>query len=1168
MPGLFPQDSPLAERQPKTDTLILSRLLDRAAASHQLQAEAEAAHPILIKWADLETSGKLDSTHETQLQGPFCEQVFGDALGYPNLTQVNADQPHLLRQEEHIPNAGTADAALGEFLPNAPVTPAIRAVLELKGPAIHLDRSRSNGRTPIAQCWDYLYALSGDCRWGIVSNFRCFRLYDRTATPSRYEHFSLQSLRDPKQFRRFFAVFHVTGLVKNTLGQKPRVLELIQSTNHRQREVGDQLYDHYSKQRTRLIEHLIADHKATIDNAIDMAQRLLDRVIFIAFCEDRKLLPDKSIKKAYEGVQSFAAVTNPRWQNFKNLFRFIDLGSDAVNPNLPADQRIPHFNGGLFAPHAVDDLELPDEPWTTFFNTIGSYSFADEVNLDVLGHLFERSITELEKLKNTGVFTGDLEKARQYAEMPQSAKRKRLGVYYTPAVLTERVVRDTLDELIAQRFAQIAERHDDPQGATPACWQDCLDCLRALKVIDPACGSGAFLFQAYRTLETRYHEVLDRLHTLGDPSAEGARNDIAHFILNDNLYGVDLSPEAVEITQLALWIQSADRTQTLASLGHNIVHGNSLVSDPEVHPDAIDFPQKFPEVFERDGWQAAGGGFDVVLGNPPWERIKLQEREFFSIPAPEIATASNAAKRRKLVARLESDDPALYERYEQALASAQALMDFCRKAKREGKKIFPLTGKGDINTYAVFAELAFNLVAPHGRVGLLVPSGIASDKTTKDFFAELAEHNRLIRLYDFENKKVFFPEVHASFKFCFLNFGGSAVQVDESDFVFFAHSIDELEDPKRHVRLTGDDIELLNPNTKTCPIFRSRRDAQITKGIYRRVPVLIDHRRKKTGNPWGIRFKTMFHQTNDAELFREAGTLKAEGFELDGNRWVKGNETYLPLYEAKMFRPYDHRHGTVYEDTSNWINQGQTHETNLVQHQNPEHLVVPRWWVDGKEASGRYDGNQVPIAALGFRDVTRATDTRTFLATMLPSCAATNKVPLLNAPFSLRKQLCLLGCLNSFPLDYCTRQKFGGISLNFFIVEQIPTLTPDRYDEPCPWDAGKTLEDWISERVLKLTCTAEDMLPLAEACGFSAGSFKEYDGKLHKWNERERAELMAELDAGYFHLYGLDRNDAEYILSTFKGVHASTPLLGGRSVAENILDTYDHLAALAMGGCG
>jgi hypothetical protein len=321
----------------------------------------------------------------------------------------------------------------------------------------------------------------------------------------------------------------------------------------------------------------------------------------------------------------------------------------------------------------------------------------------------------------------------------------------------------------------------------------------------------------------------------------------------------------------------------------------------------------------------------------------------------------------------------------------------------------------------------------------------------------------------------------------------------------------------------------------------------------------VDEAREKTGNPWGITFKTLFHQTNDAELFQEVPTLKEQGYKLAGNRWIRGKDYVLPVYEAKMFRPFDHRYGTVFEETANWINQGQTHETTLVQHQNPEFVVLPRWWVADNEVTKRLSDNAVPPGFLSFRDVTRATDTRTFLATMLPPCGATNKVPLIISPLPATRQLCLLANLNSFPLDYCTRQKFGGISLNFFIVEQLPVLPPDCYDEPCPWAKGKTFEAWIAERVLKLTCTAADMLPLADACGFTGGSFKsEYGGRLHKWNERERAEMMAELDAAFFHLYGLDHDDAEYVLSTFKGIHEGNPLLPGHpSTAKFIMELYD-----------
>lgn len=1160
---ILPIESVVAQRQPKTDRLILARFLKEAASDRRLDEKAiRAAHAVLVKWADLETSGRLIKLNETQMQGDFLREVFGEALGYAG----PLDGKEVWHREQHHPiNGETPDAILGFFRASEERKPLV--VVELKGPKVHLDRDRQNGRTAVAQCWDYLINTPPECRWGIVSNIVSFRLYERSSTKRAYEHFTLQSLRNFETFKEFYVLFQRQGLIEESLLGPPRAVALLKKTTERQRQVGDDLYKAYSEHRAALIAELHLRQKRPVDEAVEMAQRLFDRIMFIAFCEDRRLLPENTIRKAYS-VAGFYAVTNPRWQNFKNLFRFIDSGNEVHG--------IHKYNGGLFAPHPVDELELPDEPWAEFFRSIGNYDFADEVNLDVLGHLFERSITELEKLKATGLFE-DAEKAAQYAAMPQSAKRKRLGVYYTPPELTSRIVQYTIEELVAERFAAAAiefgvPENDARRGIMPddiEYWRRCLAILRNLKIVDPACGSGAFLFQAYDVLEARYHEVLGHLDPSGQRDAKRLASQVPSFILRENLYGVDLSPEAVEITQLALWIRSASPGQLLENLSENIIRGNSLVHDPEVDPAGFDWRERFPAVFSprpSDGSGAGGEGgsdavrepgFDCVIGNPPWERIKLQEREFFSLPAPEIATATNAAKRRQLVAQLQSSDPALFERYQEALRAADSLLTYCRTSGQ-----YPLTGKGDINTYAAFAELASQLVAPHGRVGLLVPSGIASDMTTKDFFAAIAESNRLIRLYDFENRlKRFFPDVDSRFKFSILNFGGKETTAPHADFFFFAHRIEDLDDPKRHIALSGADIRLLNPNTRTCPIFRTRRDAEITKAIYRRVPILIDRNRKgPTGNPWGIQFRRMFDQTNDAELFREADTLKAEGFKLKGNRWVKGKKVFLPLYEAKMLQAYDHRAGDVITDQSNWVRQGQTEKRTVVGYQNPEQLAMPRFWV--AQESVLAQGKEPVSHFLCFKDVTSPTNQRTMIAAMTPFVGVVNSAPIIFTSASPARECCLLANLNSFVYDFVMRQKISNVHLNFFIVEQVPTLPPDVYAKRCPWERRTTLEAWISQRVLKLTCTAEDMLPLAEACDFTGGSFQaEYGGRLHKWDEAERSELMAELDAAFFLLYGIERDDVEYILSTFKGIHEERPLLpGGASIAQRILEKYDEMS--------
>jgi hypothetical protein len=1123
--------------------LIVPRVLDHAAIEYRLSPDKEtAAHQIIRKWAGLEKQGKLRPETESGLQWQFLMDVFCGALGYSHLSQ-HADLKEWDFASPYSVPDGEADGAIGRFWKGGAEPP--RALVELKGPRVDLGRDRFNGRTAVDQCFDYLTAVP-ECPWGIVCNYVSFRLYHRNKTKRNFELFTLQDLLDIEQFRRFYLLFGRIGMLGLTRAQGPLLDRWLEKSEERQREVGDALYQYYDQQRRELIAHLgRPPHRQPLETAIRLAQKLIDRIIFIAFCEHRGLLPEHRIAKAWKDLPGFTKVRNPRWQNFLALFHFVDKG----NPELG----IPPYDGGLFREDPeLDGLDLDDDR-TDFFKGIAEYDFRHEVTEEVLGHLFERSVNDLERLRTRGLFGERAGPPGEAPKMEKSAERKRGGIYYTPREFTERIVRQTVGETLAERLAAVAKAHgldaekaERPPAPDPKLapyWKDCFEALRVIKVCDPACGSGAFLIRAYDLFEERYRATAG-LWAYHDPAgAAGVEEQIPDVILRDNLYGVDLSPEAVEITQLALWIRSARPGKTLADLSQNIVCGNSLVSDASVHPRALDWSARFPEVFSRPE-----GGFDCVVGNPPWERLKLQEREFFDVSAPPIAGAVSAATRRKLIRELEKKDPALHGAYLAAKKSADRTLDHVRACGR-----FPRSGKGDINTYAVFAELARSIVAPRGRVGLLVPSGIATDMTTHEFFGELVDTGAIRALYDFENKAPIFPDVHRSYKFCVLLFGGPKVKQKSADFVFFAHRMEDLEDKERHIALSPEDLRLLNPNTRTCPIFRTRRDAEITKAVYRRVPVLVDESRKKGGNPWGVKFVTMFHQTNDAELFHTAADLHKKGFKRAGALWKKGKQTFLPLYEAKMVQAYDHRAASVVVDAANWMRQGQTEPTTSVQHQNPEFTAEPRYWVDEKTVS-LFLGEAEAPAYLCYKDVTSSTNQRTMIAAFVPRAGVVNSAPMmLTGPqVAPRSASCLLANLNSFAYDFVARQKVGGLHLNFFIVEQLPTLPPDAYAARCPWDKRQTLETWISQRVLRLTCTANDMKPLGQAAGL--------DPPVHKWDEAERADLAAELDAAYFILYGIQRDDVEYILSKFQGAGKTQEgLFDGLTAATRVLAAYDHL---------
>lgn len=505
----------------------------------------------------------------------------------------------------------------------------------------------------------------------------------------------------------------------------------------------------------------------------------------------------------------------------------------------------------------------------------------------------------------------------------------------------------------------------------------------------------------------------------------------------------------------------------------------------------------FPEV-------EAKGGFDVVLGNPPWERIKLQEKEWFAAIRPDIAEARNAAARKKMIAALEKDNPALHAAYMQALRAVDGQSHFLRNSGR-----FPLCGRGDINLYTVFAENMRNMLNDSGRLGCIVPSGIASDDTTKFFFQDLVEKKSLVSLFDFENREKIFPAIDSRIKFSLLTCGnGEGTLAEQADFVFFAHSTDDLQDEERRFTLSPHDIELLNPNTRTCPIFRSKRDAELTKAIYRRVPVLIQEARGKLPeeNPWVLQFKTMFHMSNDSHLFRTQEELVAEEWELQGNIFVRPDDDrrqYLPLYEAKMTHQFNHRWAT-YDAID------EVRDTTPEERRNREFSVLPRYWICENEVWSKLeDAKWTHEWLMGWRDICRATDERTVISGVIPACAVGDTFLLMFpvndcAPY-------IVPCLNSSVVDYATRQKIGGVHLKYHYFKQLPILQSQILDKPAPWHPSLTLADWLKPRILELTYTAEDLRLFAEDMG--------YDGEPFVWDEERRFQLRAELDAAFFHLY-------------------------------------------------
>ena len=539
----------------------------------------------------------------------------------------------------------------------------------------------------------------------------------------------------------------------------------------------------------------------------------------------------------------------------------------------------------------------------------------------------------------------------------------------------------------------------------------------------------------------------------------------------------------------------------------------------------------FPGVWSD--WESSGltGGFDAMIGNPPWDRVKLQQVEWFSARRPEIARALRAADRKRMIANLEKAKDPLAQDFVAANEQATAAS---RMARKGGD--YPLLSKGDVNLYSLFVERAMTLVKPNGMIGLLVPSGIASDKTAAQFFKGVTMESRLRVLYDFENRRTrydappFFPDVDGRVKFCIFVASPSPLSRD-AQCAFFLHDVSETKDPDKCFPLSASDFARVNPNTGTAPIFRSRRDVELTTAIYNRLPVLANHSSGGTNKAWPVKYKTMFHMANDSDLFRTRTELeeKEGAWPIDNSCFDSPSGKWIPLYEGKMVQAFDHRAANIVANPKNLHRPAQPEPATLEQHRDPNWLPEPQYWVLEKDTGSV----SIPFL-LGLKHVTAATNVRSMIAALVPGVGAGNSLPLLmdgdGHPLTAGLASTILANLNALPFDFVLRQKVQGQNLNWFILEQLPVVPLERYK--AVRFGPKTVAEIVREAVLELTYTANDMALFARDIGHV-----DEEGETlppFSWDEGRRLQLRAKLDAIYFYLYGVtDRDDIRYIYSTF-----------------------------------
>ena len=1164
-------------------------------------------------------------------------------------------------------------------------------------------------RSPHGLAQEYLNAEEA-CLWAIVANGTHLRLLRDNPSLTRPAYLEVDLERMFREelypdFAAFWLLCHASRLCPREPGRPEncivegwrdqaqetgeRALERLRDGVERAlRELGSGFLEH---PKNGTLRQAIEEGRLSEDAFFQQLLRLIYRFLLLFTAEDRDVLhapgaaPEAralyrdgySAGRLREYALSRASYDRHHdlWEGLKVTFHALQTGAEALGlPPL----------GGLFETGQCPDLDaarLPNRRLLAAVHALAWFRVGDaltrvnyrDMDIEELGSVYE-SLLELVPVVHVDThpwcfgFLGDPEPGEEPVQgKGRGSARKTTGSYYTPDVLVQELVKSALDPVIERTLKEHA--------------QNPVEALLALKIVDPAAGSGHFLLAAARRLAAE----VARLQAGADQPTEADYRHALREVVRRCIYGVDLNPLAVELCKTALWLETVEPGKPLGFLDAHIRCGNAVVGvlDPEITKDgipdaaykpltgddkkaasqlkkankaareagvqALDFsaavaepdlcavdldhmPEDTPEQIadKRAAWEAAQtshacrqqrrladlytaafftlkrpdtldtvpttadlqawrdgaevrsavaqmaerlaaehrffhwtiefpevfarGGFDCVLGNPPWDVSQLSEEEYFSVHAPSIARLKGN-KRKQAIAELEHENPALWSQYQSDKRKIESANQFVREAGR-----FPLTAFGKFNLYALFAETFLALVKEKGRAGIIVPTGIATDDSTKAFFAHITDGQRLASLYDFENREKLFPAVDSRMKFSLLTLGSDC---PEADFLFFATRITHLRDPRRHFRLTAADIALLNPNTRTCPVFRSRRDAELTEKIYHRVPALIDESKDKGGNPWHVQFRQgLFNMTSDSDLFMESTELEEAGATRQGPNWVLPNgEVFVPLYEAKMVHQFDHR-WAEYED------DGKTTRDLLdADHADPTRTARPRYWVPRAEVESRLQARDWQRGwLLGWRDITNATNERTVIAGVVPRVGVGHKFPLFAGftdTITVGQIAAFYSNLNSLVLDYIARQKVGGTSLTYFYLKQFPLLPPDAYTQ--------TDLDFIVPRVLELTYTAEDMRPWAEDLGYRGDPFP--------WDPSRRRQLRAELDAYYARLYGLTRDELRYILDpadvegddypseTFRVLKEKEIREFGDYRTRNlVLDAWDRLEEAGVGG--
>lgn len=1191
--------------------------------------------------------------------------------------------------DDIVESGGTLSFLAGGRVPIVVVPPSDEK-LDRRSTTLSTDRPRS----PAFALQDYLNDRD-EALWGLVTNGVIIRLMRDNASLTRpaYIEADLAQIfanEDAASFSILWLLFHRSRFGQAGAPATDCLLEHWREAGSREGEVArERLADQVELALKCLgsgfleanpeLAGKLKSGEINLTEWFNELLRLVYRLIFLMVAEDRNLLhPEKSkadARKLYSEGYSLAALRTQcfrattwdkhfdRFEGIKILFKALAHGEERLA--LPA-------LGGLFAESRLPHLETARLRNKAIMEALYRLSWLSDkagmvpvnwraMETEELGSVYE-SLLELQpQLADDGK---TLNFASEAAEQ-KGNQRKTSGSYYTPDSLVQALLDTALDPVLDKTEAEA----ENPEKA-----------LLNLTVVDPACGSGHFLLAAARRIATR----VARIRAEGTPSLADFRHALRD-VARSCLHGVDRNPMAVELTKVALWIETVDPGLPLgffdaqircgdALLGlfdlQELQHGipdaayKPLIGDdkdtakyylqanrdakkgqggfdfgtgqtamPAMKPLAVDFsdlrelpedtveqidakarrfkqlrggqtfdrartaadlyiaafllpksggapagpssrsvptteevwialnqgkireslaeapqisrsarafhwPLEFPDVMQR-------GGFDVVLGNPPWERVKLQEQEFFALKDPEIATAKNAAARKKLIEQLDHTNPRLAQEWRSALRTAATESHFMRESGR-----FPRGGVGDVNTYAVFTDLGWQALRPTGRAGLIIPNGLVVGFTYREFLRQLLSEKSLVSFYGFENEDKIFKDVHNETKFGLLTIGGKDVQIEQPWFTAHIRQPAEISDPAKRYALTVDEIRAINPNTLNLPAFRWSRDAEVTAAIHVAAPILLEKDGNEViANPWNASLATLFHMSGASENFIDHDEVEDQIVSRDGASAVlsDGQRVY-PLYEGKMYWHFNHRYGTYEAQTEKQSNKGVLPRVDSSKLIDPAYRIQPRYWVDANLTEDVLAEQNARRWFFSWRDV--GISERTLICTIIPKTATNDKAPVLFADQAPDLYAALSAVLSSLVADYAVRQR--AMNIKFFVLEQTPVLAPDMLVRERSW-LGQSPVDWLKPRMLELCYNSVELESFASDLNFT--------GRPFIWNDDRRRFIQAEIDAAILHLYGLNSEQADWILSSFTVLRKYEERDHGEFLTKGlVLAAYDAMA--------